>query len=766
MRRIRVARALLVMAITLGALVASASCAYGSRLDLSAPFTAPVSLPPVTPPGYVSPLLAEEVGVLTAEGIPAARAMRAIEVQGAVAHSELPKKLHAAMGSAYAGVWFEATTAKLHVGVTSPASRQVADAVIRQAGLTDDVMVTQVRSTFAQLVAVQNQWDGKHVGLFAREETQTALEPQHNGVAVTLTAAVPAQERAALKREAAAAPANVLVTVAPSQRLGFTSDAKECSNYPEADCNPSITPGVLIWPKPTCVKGASTKGVEFFKTEKECKEEKVSGTEGEWKREQAITEEEEEEGLRPSGCTAGPVAIPVKKRTVRVLLTAGHCIETAGGEKVEWYALTREFAELLIGKARTFQNGGAMGAQKGDFGEILIESIGGWETGKPNVPVLAVTAEWKKAQETRYRVKGIREAVPGNTNCHEGKTSGEWCGKIKAVNVKALTRPPRVANWKEGFVEDEKAPSEAGDSGGPWLFIEANNEVLMEGSHSAKVAPTCEGPVAEGTGTDYFLTQTECLNWRTFKQGTHGTWKRKVPTYFFPLKAVEGSATLGSLEILNLEPLTTANERIRPEFVASKFPVKFTATTGADTLETIGGRSVKCKESKGEGELSSAEEVKNTVIKFTGCKGKIGTLEGPCKSTGAAAEEIVTGKLKGSPVYIKESSKEVGLVLSPQEAEGLYAEFKCESLLTETVKVKGSSVAPLTPINTSTKSYSATAKEEKGKSIPSEYENNNGEEVKATTETKGEGVVAFGYEDSGLEGTLSITTAEAVEVVA
>jgi hypothetical protein len=34
---------------------------------------------------------------------------------------------------------------------------------------------------------------------------------------------------------------------------------------------------------------------------------------------------------------------------------------------------------------------------------------------------------------------------------------------------------------KEGLVEDEGAVSESGDSGGPWLFIESNNEVLMEG---------------------------------------------------------------------------------------------------------------------------------------------------------------------------------------------------------------------------------------------------------------------------------------------
>jgi len=59
---------------------------------------------------------------------------------------------------------------------------------------------------------------------------------------------------------------------------------------------------------------------------------------------------------------------------------------------------------------------------------------------------------------------------------------------------------------------------------------------------------------------------------------------------------------------------------------------------------------------------------------------------------------------------------------------------------------------------------SQVEKQEKGKPPPSLYENEKGEKVKIKTETKGEGVEAFGYEESGLEATHTITAAGAVEI--
>jgi hypothetical protein len=177
-------------------------------------------------------LLGKELAVLTNQGIPPARAWQAIDVQGKVAQADLPTRLQAATGSAFAGVWFEPAAARLHIGTTSPATRQAAEGVAARAGLSADVVVTPVRSTMAELLATQKQWNSKLANLFAHEEVKTGLEPQRNAVSVTLSSSVPSPERAALKREASAAHVNVVVTVVAGAQLSITPQAKtKCNNW-------------------------------------------------------------------------------------------------------------------------------------------------------------------------------------------------------------------------------------------------------------------------------------------------------------------------------------------------------------------------------------------------------------------------------------------------------------------------------------------------------------------------------------------------------
>jgi hypothetical protein len=122
----------------------------------------------------------------------------------------------------------------------------------------------------------------------------------------------------------------------------------------------------------------------------------------------------------------------------------------------------------------------------------------------------------------------------------------------------------------EGLVEDAKKAGgenlvgEGGDSGGPWLFIEANNEALMEGTHDGFV-PECV-KVANKKGPEFFKKQAECssLEFKE-KEGNEGEWERKKAVenlIYMPLKQPVGGAAQGSLEALKLELLTTANEVI------------------------------------------------------------------------------------------------------------------------------------------------------------------------------------------------------------
>lgn len=403
---------------------------------------APTSSHAASATAAVSPLLARETAVFTRQGISPARAGQAIDVQSEVAETGLVGKIEAAMGSAYAGVWFEPATARLHVGVTSPASGRRAEESVARAGMATDATETPVGFTRAQLVAAQNRWNRRLAQLLAREEAQTGLAPQLNAVVLTLSSSAPAHERAAIEREASGAHVKVLVAVVPRAQLHTTAEsgASQCKAFvtDKAYCNKTLTSGVTI----------------------------VS----EWIN-----------SMRDV-CTAGPMARGKgAEKGKTYLLTAGHCLKR-GGNGIKWYAFTKSGEEKEIGKSVEFLNGRGPSCSLncGDFGDILIESQYWAEAGSD--PIFAGTAEWGAAEPLKaYEVKRQEKPVVGVANCHEGQTSGQSCGQIKAEN-KTITVLGIV---KDGLVEDKGANGAEGDSGGPWMIIEKTGETLMEGTHVA-----------------------------------------------------------------------------------------------------------------------------------------------------------------------------------------------------------------------------------------------------------------------------------------
>jgi hypothetical protein len=544
-----------------------------------ATFTVGALIVMVVPTALAAPaLLHKELAVLTKHGISLRRASQALDVQSRVAQVDLLGKLQSAMGDAYAGAWFDNAAAQLDVGVTSPQSRRIAEGVAASVGLEGSVALIPVRSTMAQLLAVQEQSNRTLAHLFAREQVATGLEPQRNAVSITLSASVPATDRTAIKRLAATSGVDILVNVTKDPYLKVKTEA--CNNFPPANCDPSLTAGVSIErPNATISQGAgnshrNTTLLDGFapetlaqvlpgdvvegpgipnQTEVLAKPTSTSVTIS-----NAATTDDHETVftfLTGAVCTAGPAAIPLAHRTERVVLTAGHCVESGHGVGQGWFAFNRVGQGLLIGKAIEFQNGGAVGGKIGDYGDIQIEPTGGWETGNANDPVAAFTAKWLERRESRYSVIGERLAVPGETNCLEGQTSGEVCGLVLQLN-RTLTINGRT---REGLVQDA-ANGQGGDSGGPWLFVPATNnphsDALMVGTHVGKI---------------------------------------NAESLYEPLRQPVAAAAKGSLEALHLELLTAFNEFISgglPEFRRGEF--EFEGTTGEVKLTVSGAPPIIC----------------------------------------------------------------------------------------------------------------------------------------------------------------------------
>jgi hypothetical protein len=574
------------------------------------------------------------------------------DAQSRIAHAELVNALKDATAGSYGGVWFDSATAQLHVGVTSESGRQAAEGAIAQAALAGDVTITPVRSSAAELLSTQQRWNRKLAGLFAREQVTTALAPQRNQVSVRLSASVPASERVALQHEAATDPVNVDVTVVPGQRLGTLPQAKTtCKEWVtfKAYCDPSLTSGVTL-----------------------LKEKKAE-------------------------CTAGPLAINSKKE--RFAFTAGHCI---GKAKENWSAINTAEVESVVGPVEEFIFG-AEGGKSGDFADILIQPA--WQTGKPNRPVLAVTAQWgqmaKKAEKTSYPVKGKRIPTVGNESCHVGQTSGESCGEISAINLSVTIEKKAV----EGFVEVKEPAkpkgqliAEGGDSGGPWMFIEANNEALMEGiMHGVLTTPECVEVEKETEGRQFFKTQKECEELKNTEKATNkGKWQRKLVLVFYPLAKTEKEAPEGALEQLKLELLTTANESLVPAVEPLKgepFPVAFKAASGETKIETVGKAAITCTADTALGEFETLTMGK-AAFTLTGCK--LEKVE--CRSENELGEKapvetiLATGLLNVLGLLNAKEELEAGLSI------GLLAPVKivCGAAKGE---IRGSALGAFTPLN-------------------------------------------------------------------
>jgi hypothetical protein len=226
------------------------------------------------------------------------------------------------------------------------------------------------------------------------------------------------------------------------------------------------------------------------------------------------------------------------------------------------------------------------------------------------------------------------------------------------------------------------------------------------------------------------------------------------------LVAITASAAFASIAVAN-------QPKIEPE--GGTYPIKIVGSGGVGRLLTFAEgsktREVVCAESKAAAEFRTFTSVQNVQVKFTGC-----TATGPfgiklsCNSAGAASGEIVTAVLKGKLVYLKATGSEAGIDLETETAGASFVEIKCGGI--QSLKVTGSVIGKLTPVNSLTKTYTLTFAQSAGHQAFENYfvtPNGACTATKDVLTTVGSGFESF-TQQSAIEGTETLTFSKAIKV--
>jgi flagellar biosynthesis GTPase FlhF len=173
------------------------------------------------------------------------------------------------------------------------------------------------------------------------------------------------------------------------------------------------------------------------------------------------------------------------------------------------------------------------------------------------------------------------------------------------------------------------------------------------------------------------------------------------------------------------------------------------------TADGFSGAVMTCTHSSGQGQITGPRRAV-AKYEFTGCNAD----PQKCKSEGAGEEEIRTGPIEAELVYIDQKKHEVAVLLNPHG--GTYITFECGGV---PAHGEGLFLAPGSPLNTETTSFTTTLSKSSaldGVQTPTEYEGAGGEKLKAIP--LGEKNNNLLLEPTGVESTITVTTAEPVEV--
>jgi hypothetical protein len=180
---------------------------------------------------------------------------------------------------------------------------------------------------------------------------------------------------------------------------------------------------------------------------------------------------------------------------------------------------------------------------------------------------------------------------------------------------------------------------------------------------------------------------------------------------------------------------------------------KFKISSGKGIFETSGGNgAIECSKDTGSGEITGAKTDKSTIT-FEGCS----SSGISCNTSGAKSGDVVI-EINSELSWLSKSAKTVGEDLKLAKEETI----KCSAF--ETLKVKGSTICPISPTNKKTLTFTITCSQSKGKQEFTELENEAGTKIKDITETKGEGLKSFGFTESGLKDEDTLTFESEAEI--
>jgi len=476
------------------------------------------------------------------------RIEKAGQAEAAIFRADLVDKLEAALGDAFGGVWFEPVTAQLFVGVTSAVSRRNAEAVAAQEGLAESVTETSVDSTWAQLQAAQERWNLRLAGLFDQGEVSTSLAAKYNSVRIELASSVPSAIRAELERETAADLVSAFVEILPPERFRVTPLAR-CAKFVQfkAYCDPTIVAGM------------------------------------------SIDNEKEENG--EGDCTAGPAVInkerwEKEKATETFLLTAGHCIASAGGVGKKWYAFEKKGipeGRKEVGKALAFlDREPGIGA---DVGVIKVERTIGAKANDPT-PLISKIAPWNPAEETEpFDVWGEAAALEGGKSCLSGQRSGIQCGEILKTG-KTFGAGTPVEEREVAEVKLKTGKIGKGDSGSP-VFSESHYKEWL---------------IGQVQGVLYAMG---------------GAGEESEIAFFQPLGFL--LAELKAQKKYDLELLEGLKEKRHGLVKASQYPATIHGSTTEAQKFTMEAGTVECKESSYHAVLSEASSTLTLTPEYKKC---------------------------------------------------------------------------------------------------------------------------------------------------